>query len=70
MTAYLTTTNIALGLMALAIIAAGYAPVAPDEVAGTLKATAGIATGLAGLFLHPPTSSAAPPPAPSEGKAP
>lgn len=51
-------------LMALAIICAGFAPVAPEVVAGYIKAAAGVFTALAGLFLHPPED--APPPAPEK----
>ena len=43
--------------MALAIVAAAFAPVAPDWLAGYAKAAAGAFTGLAGLFLHPPEIS-------------
>jgi hypothetical protein len=40
--------------MALAIVAAAFFPVAPDRWAAYLKAVVEAATGLAGLFLHPP----------------
>jgi hypothetical protein len=42
--------------MMVAIVAAAFAPVAPEIFAGYLKAAAEAATGLAALFLHPPGS--------------
>jgi hypothetical protein len=46
----------ALLCMVIAIIAAAFAPVAPEIITGYLKALAEAATGLAALFLHPPGS--------------
>ena len=60
----ITNSNVALAFMAIAIVAASFAPVAPDLVAPFLKATAGSCTGLAALFLHPPGSPAPAPPQP------
>lgn len=47
--------NAVLLFMALAIVSAAFAPVSPDWFAGYLKAAGIAATGLAGLFMHPPS---------------
>lgn len=61
------TTNwmrtVALICLALALVCGGFAPVVPHFWAGYLTAAGVVFTGLAGLFTHPPGSSADPPPA-------
>jgi hypothetical protein len=64
-----TTTRMrlaALGFLAAALIAGGFAPVVPHFLASYFAAASGICTGLAALFTHPPggLSEAVPPPTP------
>lgn len=57
----MTLRWVALAFMALAIIAAGFAPVAPETIGAYLKAAAGVCVALGGLFMHPPGSDPPPP---------
>jgi hypothetical protein len=66
----LTTTtwmrSAALGFLAGALIAGGFAPIVPHFLAPYFAAASGICTGLAALFTHPPGGLAeiVPPPPP------
>ena len=61
MSAIFTMRNAVLVFMAGAVIFAAFAPVTPDAYAPYVKAAAGAATGLAALFMHPPTVAGDPP---------
>jgi hypothetical protein len=65
MSSLITQRKVVLCFLAAAIVLGGFAPVAPDALAGVLKAAAGVATGLAALFHNPPSlDGGGTPPAP------
>jgi hypothetical protein len=67
----MTTTSwmraTALGCLAAALIAGGFAPVVPHDLTPYFGSASGVFTGLAALFTHPPGSpSEAPAAAPAK----